>query len=195
MCMATRLASRDFYSFIVKRHEQGCWVWSGTMHRSGYGTWGRELAHRHSWELANGPIPEGAWILHHCDNKPCVNPLHLYAGTRAENVQDAVDRGRIKPTRKARCQQGHLKEGDNLIVVQSRGRNSYRCRRCDNERKAASARQMRRAAGPLLRPRVDGAEAKRICDLRRSGLAHRAIAKETGRALMTVQRTLKAAGL
>lgn len=191
--MATRLASRDFYSYIIKRHERGCWIWAGTMHPSGYGTWGKQLAHRKSWELANGPIPEGAWILHHCDHKPCVNPLHLYAGSRAENVQDALDRGRIKPTRKATCPKGHRKEGDNLIVAKSRGREVFRCRTCDNDRKAASARRVRRESGPLMRPRLTDQDIERIRALRRSGLPQRAVAAQVGRSLQTVQRVLAVA--
>lgn len=188
--MATRLASRDFYSYVTKRHERGCWVWTGTTNRYGYGTWGKKLAHRHSWELANGPIPDGAWILHHCDNKPCVNPLHLYAGTHAENVQDAVDRGRFKPSRKQVCSKGHEKVGDNLVTVQSKGYTSYRCRICVNEQSATRQREARQAAG-LMRPRVTAEEASRVRALRDSGMAQRPIAKTVGRSLQTVQRILK----
>lgn len=80
----------------------GCWLWTaGT--RSGYGTLrsgGKRgpmiQAHRLSWELANGPMPQGAHILHSCDNKLCVNPAHLRPGTQADNTQDAIERGRYR---------------------------------------------------------------------------------------------------
>lgn len=54
----------------------------------------RYASHRASWEMHNGPIPEGQWVLHHCDNPPCVRPDHLYLGSNTENVRDRTDRGR-----------------------------------------------------------------------------------------------------
>jgi hypothetical protein len=51
-------------------------------------------AHRVAWALANGPIPDGAMICHHCDNPPCCNPAHLYAGNAQTNADDKVARGR-----------------------------------------------------------------------------------------------------
>lgn len=80
----------------------GCWEWmAGRDSATGYGRIriGRagskhQLAHRVSWELANGPIPDGLWVLHHCDNPPCVNPAHLYLGTTIDNNRDRDARGR-----------------------------------------------------------------------------------------------------
>lgn len=76
----------------------GCWIWRAHRNVQGYGriVWygKRVLAHRVSFELANGPIPVGMFVLHHCDNPPCVNPTHLYAGTKADNARDAIARGR-----------------------------------------------------------------------------------------------------
>lgn len=56
----------------------------------------RRYAHRVAWEAANGPIPAGKVICHTCDNPRCVNPNHLCVGTQADNVHDAVNKGRKK---------------------------------------------------------------------------------------------------
>jgi hypothetical protein len=73
-------------------------LWKGTVPKNGYGTaWRNQKpisAHRLSWLAHNGPIPEGLMVLHKCDNKPCVNPFHLFLGTNCDNMQDAVRKGR-----------------------------------------------------------------------------------------------------
>ena len=61
------------------------------------------LAHRVSWELANGPIPSGMCVLHRCDNPPCVNPVHLFLGTQHDNVIDMIAKGRKNPA----CGENH----------------------------------------------------------------------------------------
>lgn len=91
---------------FIRFHEQftvtenGCWNWTGQTGSSGYGqikAFGQMVsAHRFSHELYNGRIPEGHAVLHSCDNKLCVNPDHLRAGTMAENSREAVERGLIK---------------------------------------------------------------------------------------------------
>lgn len=75
----------------------GCWEWQA-LRVNGYGyfnvgNW-RLGAHRASWEIANGPIPDGLQVRHDCDNPPCVRPDHLRLGTALENAQDAVERQR-----------------------------------------------------------------------------------------------------
>jgi hypothetical protein len=82
-----------------------CWIWTGGCNSKGYGElkWsgerGRVLAHRASWEIAFGPVPEGMKVLHRCDNPPCVRPSHLFVGTQADNVRDMAskDRGAACP--------------------------------------------------------------------------------------------------
>ncbi|WP_433078899.1 HNH endonuclease signature motif containing protein [Dactylosporangium sp. CA-052675] len=135
---------RDFWSSVRKVHARGCWTFTGPTAGRGHGRWGRVLAHRYSWQLANGPIPPGMWVLHHCDNPPCVNPLHLYLGTIRENTADAVARGRnYIPPRKTRCNHGHPLEGENLRIVQSKEGELRRCRTCDNARSRAWQAQKR----------------------------------------------------
>lgn len=88
-----------FWKMVNKT--DGCWLWIGGISKSGYGNFwsgGRNgktvSAHRVSWELHNGPIPEGLWVLHGCDNPQCVRPDHLRLGTQSENITEMVGKGR-----------------------------------------------------------------------------------------------------
>lgn len=80
--------------------DTGCWLWEGAKYGNGYGwikSFGRIVsAHRFSYELHKGPIPDGMHILHSCDVKHCVNPDHLRTGTHAENMVEAGERGRMR---------------------------------------------------------------------------------------------------
>lgn len=75
-----------------------CWIWTGNLNSSGYGRFGSglavQLAHRVSWELTHGPIPDGFSVLHRCDNPPCVRPDHLFLGTYSDNGRDMAAKGR-----------------------------------------------------------------------------------------------------
>jgi len=84
----------------VQRTET-CWIWMGARTPLNYGTiniGGRagrnHYAHRVSWEIANGSILEGLCVLHRCDNPPCVNPAHLFLGTKKDNTRDMIVKGR-----------------------------------------------------------------------------------------------------
>jgi DNA-binding CsgD family transcriptional regulator len=78
---------------------EGCWTWTGGTSGFGHGAfWDgerQEIAHRFSWRLHHGPIPDGIYVLHHCDNPPCVRPDHLFLGTQRDNIRDASAKGRI----------------------------------------------------------------------------------------------------
>lgn len=74
-------------------------MWTACRLPKGYGKVGRvpggeSLAHRISWILTNGPIPDGLCVLHRCDNPPCVRTDHLFLGTLADNIHDMDDKGR-----------------------------------------------------------------------------------------------------
>lgn len=81
-----------------------CWVWTASRNRRGYGRMHslrenghREIvqSHRASWEMTYGPIPSGSYVLHHCDNPPCVRPDHLFIGSQFDNMRDAARKGRL----------------------------------------------------------------------------------------------------
>ncbi len=85
-----------------------CWVWTGSKAGSfGYGAIGKSrklgtksvLAHRFSWTLHYGEVPDELQILHRCDNPPCVRPYHLFIGTQQDNVRDCYNKKRRLPPR------------------------------------------------------------------------------------------------
>lgn len=83
---------RRFHSKVDKHGDDKCWPWKASRNSSGYG-WIRInyrlfLAHRISWEIHFGAIPEGKLILHKCNNRSCVNPQHLYIGDHVDNAGD-----------------------------------------------------------------------------------------------------------
>ncbi len=87
-----------------KQNKNGCLEWQGSRTKGGYGTFYlsggrahpfRTTAHRVAWMLEYGSIPQNLWVLHHCDNPPCVQIRHLFLGTPTDNTSDARTKGRL----------------------------------------------------------------------------------------------------
>lgn len=103
----------------------GCWLWIGSMTGTGhacgkgYGAISKDgryvRAHRISWEMANGPIPDGMHVLHKCDTTTCVNPDHLFIGTNLDNVLDKVAKGRARSGRLCGSRNGASKLTDETV--------------------------------------------------------------------------------
>jgi hypothetical protein len=81
---------------VCPEPNSGCWIWTAYTNKAGYGQFRyegkQELAHRVSWFIKNGRTDK--CVLHRCDNRPCVNPDHLFEGTQQDNIRDCVNKGR-----------------------------------------------------------------------------------------------------
>ena len=93
-----RPVKERFFEKVKKTNS--CWIWTGAKSgpKNNYGQifhGGKKIkAHRLSWQIHEGPIPEGMCVLHKCDNSSCVNPSHLFVGTKSDNMKDMVKKGR-----------------------------------------------------------------------------------------------------
>lgn len=91
-------AKQIFWDMVIKQ-DSGCWEWTGRTTPRGYGTIFIDgkgyLTHRVAWTITNGFIPKGLYICHHCDNRKCINPDHLFLGTQKDNIQDCILKGRL----------------------------------------------------------------------------------------------------
>ncbi len=124
-----------FQKFIEKT-ESDCWLYTGFKNNQGYGRFGISAgqcvnAHRVAWTIVNGPIPINHFVCHTCDNPSCVNPSHLFVGTRQDNINDMMNKKRSRHFQKNsyygvvwedRKNNGHTKKGRWRSVIYTNGK-------------------------------------------------------------------------
>ena len=98
MPVINAIVMRRFEDKFIPEPNTGCWLWTESCMKSGYGAFGigrvTKYAHRIAYELYIGPIQTGFSVLHRCDVRSCVNPSHLFVGTHADNMVDMTRKGR-----------------------------------------------------------------------------------------------------
>jgi hypothetical protein len=125
--------------------ETGCWNWTGSTNSAGYGVIGIGsrvdksckivTVHRLVWQHEKGSIPESFCVCHHCDNRKCVNPEHLFLGTNQDNVDDKERKNRSNHPVGSRCAKSIFTNSDveNIVRLFSIGKSNvdiaslYRC--------------------------------------------------------------------
>lgn len=134
----------------LTKKTKSCWLFTGSKIR-GYGQFHFNkkptLAHRASYEIFVGKIPDGLWVCHKCDVRNCINPKHFFIGTRSDNMRDCVSKGRLYWQRysyngsKINCSRGHRFSYKNTTVAVYRNKEGevYRiqrqCKACRKVRK------------------------------------------------------------
>ena len=124
--------------FAPDPKHSGCLVFTGGKSKKGYGVTsfaGRPMrTHRLAWELKCGPIPNGKFVLHRCDNPPCAAIEHLFLGTALDNARDSIKKGRF--TLGERNGNAKLTKADVLIIRTSREATTPLARRYGVSREA-----------------------------------------------------------
>lgn len=122
-----------FWDHVSKGTRDECWLWTASLNKqSGYGNIAADFdanngqvmlrAHRVSWEIHNGPVPEGKCVLHKCDTPYCVNPYHLFLGTQKDNSRDMVNKGRGWFQKDTKAMRQHLEKMLAASAIARRGK-------------------------------------------------------------------------
>lgn len=141
-----------FWARVTKAEGDGCWLYPAgkskpgsyiTVYLLGYYI----QAHRLAWRILNGPIPDGLCVLHTCDNTHCVRPDHLFLGTRKDNVNDMMRKGRAQWSRqRTHCFRGHELTAENIVILRSGARTCRICR--EHKQRLSNEKRYKNHRGP-----------------------------------------------
>jgi hypothetical protein len=131
---------RDKFMAKVRVDQDGCWYWTAAMEHGGYGhfTYGSKAggrrarqtgAHRYSYEMSHGPIPDGFEVDHLCKNPTCVNPAHLEAVTPRVNTLRSNSLSALR-SRQTHCKRGHPFDTENTESRPWRPSGGRQCKAC-----------------------------------------------------------------
>jgi hypothetical protein len=127
---------KTFYDYVNKT--DSCWYWEGYINPDGYGVFKDKLAHRLAYLEMHGEYPTNTVTDHLCRVRHCVNPLHLEAVSRGENVRRGLSSmtTRLRHASKTHCPKGHELTPDNLYLENSKdGWQRRHCKTCTKDRR------------------------------------------------------------
>ncbi len=157
-----KTVTERFWSLVPDQPGLDCWEWTGNRSWNGYGMLHvgktNKRAHRLAYQFCCGEIPPDKEVCHACDNRLCVNPSHLWLGTRTDNMRDARDKGRLYKNGHpaTECVRGHFYSEENTRHRPNGGRSCVECNRIRVRKRQQRIRDEARALRVSPAPAVSG---------------------------------------